>query len=109
LRRIEVFCEGALLWLDDDAMGPVHVEQTAGSQVVEAATGEGWLGRLAVPDAWREGLAPYAAASRGFLSAVAERRPPEPGFDVALAAHRVTDAAYRSAALGGLPTAVALL
>jgi predicted dehydrogenase len=109
LRRIEVFCERALLWLDDDAMGPVHVEQTAGSHEVTARTGDDWLERLAVPDGYRDGLAPYAAADRALLGALAGGTSPDPGFEVALTAHRVADAAYRSAALGGLPTPVALL
>jgi predicted dehydrogenase len=109
LRRIEVFCERALLWLDDDGVGPVHVEQSAGSYEVESRTADGWLDRLVVPDEQRVGLAPYAAADRAFLEAVSAGRVPDPGFEVALAAHRVADAAYRSAALGGLPTTVALL
>ena len=109
LRRIEVFCERALLWLDDDAMGPVHVEQSVGSEVVEARTAAAWLDRLDVPDEYRDGIAPYAAADRSFLDAVASGSRPEPGFEVALAAHRVAHAAYRSAALGGAPTPVALL
>ena len=109
IRRIEVFCENALLWLDDDGMGPVHVEQSAGAHQVEARTGEGLVAGLSLPDEYREGLAPYVVADRDFLEAVAAGRPPSPGFEVALSAHRVADAAYRSAALGGAPTAVALL
>ena len=109
LRRIEVFCERALLWLDDDGVGPVHVEQTSGAHQVETRTAADWIDALVVPDEYREALAPYAAADLGFLHAVAAGRTPEPGFEVALAAHRVADAAYRSAALGGVPTAVALL
>jgi predicted dehydrogenase len=109
LRRIEVFCERALLWLDDDGAGPVHVEQTSGSHQVEARTAATWIDALVVPDQHRAALAPYAAANLDFLDAIVAGRRPEPGFEVALAAHRVADAAYRSAALGGLPTAVALL
>ena len=109
IRRIEVFCERALLWLDDDGMGPVHVEQSAGAHQVEARTGDGWVAGLSLPDEYREGLAPYVVADRDFLEAVAAGRPPAPGFAVAVAAHLAADAAYRSAALGGVPTAVALL
>jgi predicted dehydrogenase len=109
LRRIEVFCERALLWLDDDAMGPVHVEQSSGVETVAARTAAGWLDRLQVPAGYRDGIAPYAAADRAFLEAVASGERPDPGFEVALAAHRVAEAAYRSAALGGAPTTVALL
>jgi predicted dehydrogenase len=109
LRRIEVFCEQALLWLDDEIAGPVHVERSEGPSEVEARTGEGWLERLAVPDDYREAIGPYAAADRAFLDTVASGQAPNPGFDVALTAHRVADAAYRSAAVGGVPTTVALL
>ncbi|MEY2476999.1 MAG: hypothetical protein QOG87_2314 [Actinomycetota bacterium] len=109
LRRIEVFCERALLWLDDDGGGPVHVEQTSGTHDVEARTAATWIDALAVPDEYRVALAPYAAADLDFLDAVASGRPPQPSFEVALAAHRVADAAYRSAALGGVPITVALL
>jgi predicted dehydrogenase len=109
LRRIEVFCERALLWLDDDGAGPVHVEQTSGHHQVETTTASEWLDRLAVPEALRSSLAPYAAADRAFLAAILAKQPPSPGFELALAAHQVADAAYRSAALGGQPTAVALL
>jgi predicted dehydrogenase len=62
-----------------------------------------------VPDEHRVGLAPYAAADLAFLEAVGAGRRPDPGFEIALAAHRVADAAYRSAAAGGAPTPVALL
>ena len=48
----------------------------------------------------------YAEADRAFLDAVAAGRPPEPGLDVALEAHRLIEAAYRSAALGGAPIEV---
>jgi predicted dehydrogenase len=109
LRRIEVFCERALLWLDDDGEGPVHVEQSSGSHEVVVRTAEAWVDRLAVPEEQRSVLAPYAAADLGFLHALDAGEPPRPGFEVAVQAHRVADAAYRSAALGGIPTTVALL
>ena len=106
-RRVEVFCERAFLWLDDDMGGPVHLVRDGGDQIVPTPTGAGWIEQLAVPPAWRPGLAAYAAADRAFLTAVAAGTRPAPGFDVAVAAHLVADAAYRSAALGGAPTPVA--
>lgn len=109
LRRIEVFCERALLWLDDDGEGPVHVDRSGGAYEVAASTAGEWTLGLGFPEEHRVGLAPYAAADRSFLEAVAAGRAPDPGFEVAVAAHRVADAAYRSAALGGSPTTVALL
>jgi predicted dehydrogenase len=45
----------------------------------------------------------YVEADRAFLDAVGAGRPPVPGLDVALEAHRLVDAAYRSAAGGGAP------
>jgi predicted dehydrogenase len=43
------------------------------------------------------------AADRAFVDAIAAGTPPEPSLDDALAAHRLVDAAYRSAALDGQP------
>src|SRR4029077_19222323 len=31
-RRLEVFCEDAFLWTEDDYLGPLHVETSAGSE-----------------------------------------------------------------------------
>jgi predicted dehydrogenase len=42
---------------------------------------------------------------RRFLMAAAGGRPAEPSFEEALAAHRLVDACYRSAAEAGAPTA----
>lgn len=108
-RRIEVFCERALLWLDDDMGGPVHVVDGNGDRPVATVTGAGWVDRLDVPEAWRPAVAAYAAADRAFLHAIGAGKAPDPGFEVAVSAHRVADAAYRSAAAGGVPTPVALL
>jgi predicted dehydrogenase len=109
LRRIEVFCERALLWLDDDGEGPVHVDQSEGAHEVPASTAGEWASALLFPEEHRAGLAPYAAADRAFVEALQAGRDPDPGFEVAVAAHRVADAAYRSAAQGGVPMTVALL
>jgi predicted dehydrogenase len=46
-------------------------------------------------------------ADRAFVRAVRERSPATPGFTDALRAHALVDAAYRSAAGAGTPTAVA--
>ena len=48
----------------------------------------------------------YVEADRAFIDAVTAGRPPAPGLDVALEAHRLVDAAYRSAAGGGAPIEV---
>ncbi len=46
-------------------------------------------------------------ADRSFVRAVADHRPASPGFEDAWRAHALVDAAYRSAACGGEPVAVA--
>jgi predicted dehydrogenase len=107
-RRLEVFCQKALLWLDREDAGPVNVEGGDGTQELSADTAAGWIQDLPMPPEWRPGLAPYARADRAFLDAVAAGQPGWPGFDAAVTAHLVADACYRSAAAGGVPTPVAL-
>jgi predicted dehydrogenase len=107
-RRLEVFCEQAFLWTDDDGYGPLHVETDDDSEVIELDPPE-WVGRMTVPEVFQKPLAPYATAALSFLSGLAAT-PPATGFPdahVALSAHRLVDAAYRSAAAEGVPVATA--
>lgn len=100
-RRLEVFCEDALLWLDDDAHGPLHIETTNGS---EARTTDPplWVETIDLPADRRRSLGLYAVQAEAFVSAVANGAlPGGPSADDAVAAHRLVDAAYRSAASGG--------
>jgi UDP-N-acetyl-2-amino-2-deoxyglucuronate dehydrogenase len=100
-RRVEVFCERALLWLDDDFTGPLHVE-TSDRLVAVAASPPAWVEQLGAPPELARAVAEYAPPSRAFLAALgAGRRGAGPDAATALAAHRVVDAAYRSAAAGG--------
>lgn len=102
-RRLEVFCEDALLWLDDDNMGPLHVETSEG---VEERTADlpPWVDGFGLPDEFVKPLALYATQDQEFLDDLAAGRAPAgPGVSDALAAHRLVDAAYRSAAAGGSP------
>jgi predicted dehydrogenase len=101
-RRLEVFCEDALLWTDDDLLGPLHVETT---DATEERAGElpDWIDRLALAPELRIPVSQYAVPAKSFLDSVASGTRPSPGADVALAAHRLADAAYRSAAAGGQP------
>jgi predicted dehydrogenase len=108
-RRLEVFCERGLVWLDDEQAGPVHVQRDGGSEVIDT-TGqeERFLAALGIPEAWRRALRLYLVADRDFLACLASGRRPTPGFDDALVAHELADAAYRSAAQGGQPLPIAL-
>jgi predicted dehydrogenase len=102
-RRMEVFCQDGMVWLDDEFRGPLHIQTSDGTET-----------RPCVPPAWVEdlplgrdevGLAvrTYAEADRAFVDAVVAGRPPAPSLDDALVAHRLVDAAYRSADAGGVP------
>ena len=105
-RRLEVFCREGMVWLDDEFRGPLHVQTSEGTEV-RACPSPPWVDALPLADD-EVGLAvrAYVEADRAFLDAVAAGRPPEPGLDVALEAHRLVDAAYRSAAQGGVPIGV---
>ena len=101
-RRVEVFCEDALLWTDDDYLGPLHVETTDAVSQIDAVF-PAWLGDLQLAPEIAGLLAPYVVAVRAFLDALATGASGEPDADTALAAHRLVDAAYRSATAGGVP------
>jgi predicted dehydrogenase len=108
-RRLEIFCEDAFLWTEDDYLGPLHVETSAGS---ETLVGEPppWIDRFTVPEVLAKPLAQYAEPSKAFLDALAADGPAArgmPGVAEALAAHEVVDGAYRSAAAGSEPHLVA--
>lgn len=108
-RRLEVFCEDALLWTDDDYLGPVHVETGDGAEAVEAELPD-WVDRFTVGEALTKPLAQYAEPAKHFLDALSASGPAAEGFPdapTALAAHRLVDAAYRSAAAGCRPVSPA--
>jgi predicted dehydrogenase len=98
LRRLEIFCERALVTLEGDWFGPVRLELADGSErvlegdeLVERA--EAIAGRRLHPDA-------------DFLLAVRERQPASPSIDEAVRAHEVVEAIYESARRGGVPVDV---
>jgi predicted dehydrogenase len=104
-RRLEIFCEDAYLWTEDDYLGPLHLETSDGVEVLEAAAPE-WAAALHVPQVYEKTVAHYASQSKQFLDDVAARGSEARGFPgaaEALAAHRIVDAAYRSAASSSIP------
>jgi predicted dehydrogenase len=105
-RRLEVFCREGMVWLDDEFRGPLHI-QTSEDTEVRLCPSPPWVDALPIADD-EVGLAvrSYAAADRSFIDAVTANLPPAPGLDVALEAHRLVDAAYRSADAGGTPIEV---
>jgi len=101
-RRVEVFCEHALLWLDDDVLGPLHVETSDGATTLPTDPPP-WVQALDAPPVLTRALAEYAPPTKAFLDALAAHGPSAAGAPdaaTALAAHRLVDAAYRSAATG---------
>jgi UDP-N-acetyl-2-amino-2-deoxyglucuronate dehydrogenase len=108
-RRLEVLCEDAFCWTEDDYLGPLHVETSSGSEVLIGEAPD-YASRFQLPEVLAKSLSAYAEPARVFLNALAAggadaRGHPDVG--VALAAHRLVDAAYRSAAAGGVPIEVA--
>jgi predicted dehydrogenase len=104
-RRLELFCEEALLWTDDDYLGPLHVETNVGEELVEAVP-PSWVDRFDVPEVLAKPLAQYAEPSKAFLDGLSEdgaRARGYPDVATALASHRLVDWAYQSAAAGGRP------
>jgi predicted dehydrogenase len=105
-RRLEIFCRQGMVWLDDEFRGPLHLQTSEGTEV-RPCPSPAWVDALPLADD-EVGLAvrAYVEADRGFVDAVTAGRTPSPGLDVALEAHRLVDAAYRSAAGGGAPIAL---
>lgn len=106
-RHLEVICERAIMWTDDAYLGPLHIETDDGIEVVEL-DGPAWMGDLSIDEMFSKGMAQYAVPALGFLRAL-EADPPgcgQPTADVALRAHRLVDAAYRSASSGGQPVTI---
>lgn len=102
-RRIEVFCERALVTLEGDVFGPVRRMDSAGELVLEGDELADWLTDRGVP---------LVSAEQQFLQAVRAGRdgqsvpPLSPDVHHALRAHVLVDSVYRSARGGGLPVTV---
>jgi predicted dehydrogenase len=97
-RRIEVTCERLWAVLSGDWIGPVRWQRPGIGP--ETLQGDGLLARV-------EELGLTCPNPDGaFVAAVAASAPASPDFSIALRAHTVVDAVYRSAADGG--TAIAI-
>jgi UDP-N-acetyl-2-amino-2-deoxyglucuronate dehydrogenase len=101
-RWLEVICEQGVVAAPDEHLSPLRLTTDDGIEDVAVAP-PAWTVELPSDDRWRAALTVYAPQTLAFLGAVAEGRPPAPGLDVAVEAHRLADAVYRSAAAGGVP------
>jgi predicted dehydrogenase len=99
-RHLEVFCEKGIVAVGDEYTGPV-VLTTDGGVEERACPEPAWVRELPIDEPWRTYAGHYAQQARSFLASLAAGTPPWPDLDVAVAAHRVADAVYRSAAAGG--------
>lgn len=102
-RRVEVFCRRGMVWLDNDFLGPLHIQTSEGAEE-RPCPSPGWVRNLPLGDD-EIGLAirMYADADRALVDAIGAARRPQPDFGEGVIAHRLVDAAYRSAAAGGTP------
>jgi predicted dehydrogenase len=107
-RRIELFYEKGVFAVDHDFMGPIEMQVHAqnAETIPEEEVRRRYLAGLGLEDDAFEGLLRYSLEDYLFLKAVIEDRQPFPDFHVALEAHRVVDAIYRSAAAGGSEQAI---
>jgi predicted dehydrogenase len=102
-RRLEVFFEKGFFAIDDDFIGPIYYQVHAqnAQQISADEVRKRYLDRLGLSDEMFEGLLRYSLEDYFFLKACVEDTPAFPDFRVALEAHRVVDAIYRSAESGG--------
>jgi predicted dehydrogenase len=98
LRRVEIFCERMWCALEGDWFGPVTWQRSGQAQA--SLESDALVEQVAALD-----VAP-ANPDGAFVRAVRDHTPAHPDFAVAVRAHDVVDAMYRSAADGGIPTAV---
>ncbi len=104
-RFLEVFFERGYFSVDQDFFGSISYEtnDTQGPATIsDAEVRQRYLDIVGLDkDVFDQALGKYSLEDYFFLQALAEDREPHPGFDVALGAHKLVDAAYRSAAEGG--------
>jgi predicted dehydrogenase len=105
-RRIEFFAQDGMVWLDNEFRGPLHIQTNDGIEVRMCAS-PNWMDGLQLGGG-QVGLAisAYVDADRAFVQAVVAGDAPQPTLHEALVAHRLVDAAYRSAEGGGVPVSV---
>jgi predicted dehydrogenase len=105
-RLLELFFERGYFAAEEDFLGPIRFDTYASRGKAEMSADQvrsRYLELIGMPDddTYRDALRRFSFEDLFFLRAIAEDRDPFPGFDVALRAHELVDAVYRSAADGG--------
>jgi predicted dehydrogenase len=95
--------ENGVFTIDDDFVGPIELQTHAMTREVipEEEVRRRYLEMVQMDEPTRAEALKYSFEDYFFLRAVQEGIQPFPDFEVALEAHRIVDAVYRSAALGG--------
>lgn len=102
-RNVELFFENGVFQVDNDFSGPIHYQSRNGppSCLTEEEVQHRYLQSVGFAEDEVGEVLGYSLEDYFFLSSVAAGTDPFPDFEVALEAHRVIDAIYRSAAAGG--------
>ncbi len=102
-RRLELFFENGVFHIDNDFLGPIHYQThaNAAETVPEQEVRRRYLELVRLTDPIFDEALNFSLEDYFFLTAVAPGKNPFPDFPLALQAHRVLDAIYRSAAAGG--------
>jgi predicted dehydrogenase len=102
-RRLELFYENGYFHIDEDFSGPidVHTQPAGATLITEGEVRERYLRLVGLREREFGDALGYSLEDYFFLDSVAWGRQPFPDVGVALQAHRIVDAIYRSAAAGG--------
>ena len=103
LRHIEIFWENGYFACDQDFFGELRYETCSvpSGVLTPEEVNERYLALAGLSEPrYREALTKFALEDYFFLRDVAEGRRPFPDFEVAVRAHELVDAVYRSAAEG---------
>ena len=101
LRRIEAFCEHAVITFDDRVPQTIEIERSVGTEALRVESPVAHADQLPTAIELGDGHRQYALEDLAFLQSVRDGVAAAPGFRVALAAHAAADAAYRSASAHG--------
>jgi predicted dehydrogenase len=104
-RGLEFFFEHGYFMLDQDFLGDLRYETYATDGRAVMAQDDVLRRYLEIVDLpyerFTDAVQRYSLEDYYFLQSIVDGRDPYPGFDVALRAHELVDAVYRSAAEGG--------
>ena len=102
-RHLELFYENGVFWVDDDFFGPINYEtnKLGQGQVSEPEVRARYQEMVGLTgDEYGDALFRWTFEDYFFFKSLENDEKPYPGFDVALRAHELANAVYRSAESG---------